>query len=120
MEAVAKWLKQRSRDRESGDRAVKFSTLKSQLIQLGCEFKPPRNNFVKISRRTESGTRSTKIGYPRSTFDVGLQDIKKIRHDLQLDDTHGIDSAAFYEDMDAVVDKFINQHRQVLDRLALT
>lgn len=118
---LAQWLEGRTRPLMRGDRAMKFQELRAQLEAQGCEFSAPDRNFIKVYRQTAEGKFSAKMGYPRANFNVGVQDVKRVRKQLRFDETHGIDSGAFYEsDVVAVVDHFVNTYRQVLDRLALT
>ena len=44
--------------------------------------------------------------------------VNRIRHDLELDDLHGIDSGAFYENDPASLSEFIIRYRKTLRRLA--
>lgn len=119
VKAIAKWLKRRCRNYSRGDKPVLFEDLKTQLESLGCEFANPSKNFIKVYRETPSGMLSAKMGYPRQRFTVSIQDVKNIRKRLQLDEVHGMDSSAFYEeDLEGIVDHFVNTHRQLLDRLA--
>ena len=118
---ISAWLKTRTRALERGDRSLKFKEFKSQLEGLGCEFEKPKNNFIKVRRSVGGATYTAKLGYPRPDFNVGVADVKRVRANLRLDESHGYDSGAFYEDdLEAVVDKFVNEHRLVLERLALT
>lgn len=110
---LASWLREKTRTIELGDRSVEFPELRRLLLELGCEFEKPLKNFIKIRR----GRQSSRIGYPRDRFTVSVPDIKKLRRDLGLDEVHGIDSGAFY-DLDARVDSFVNQYRNLLRRLA--
>lgn len=120
VEAIAHWLKPRTRRLELGDKTTKFSDVRKQMTDLGCEFGSPDRNWVKIYRDTPEGRLSVRIGYPREGFSIGIKEIKHVRKVLKLDEQHGFDSGAFYGDLDAVVDGFVNLYRQVLERLALT
>lgn len=118
---VADWLAGRTRPLVRGDRSMIFQELRAQLETQGCEFGAPDRNFIKVYRQTPEGRFSAKLGYPRSNFDVGVRDVKRVRNQLRLAEIHGMDSGAFYEDdVEAVVDHFVNTYRHVLDRLALT
>ncbi|WP_144589426.1 type II toxin-antitoxin system death-on-curing family toxin [Brevibacterium casei] len=118
---IANWLTARTRRRTLGDRSTLFLELKAQLEAQGCEFGAPDRNYIKVYRETKDGRLSVKTGYPKANFEVGIKEIKRIRKYLLLDELHGIDSSAFYDDdVEAVVDRFVNTYRQVLDRLALT
>lgn len=119
--AIGAWLAKRTRPLERGDKTMMFKTFRAQMETQGCWFGAPNRNFIKVYRQTPEGELSAKMGYPRANFHVGVQEVKRVRGLLRLDETHGVDSGAFYEnDLDAVVDVFVNTYRQVLDRLALT
>lgn len=118
--AIASWLAPRTRQLQRGDKHVQFSVLKKQLEQQGCVFDKHKNNYIKVHRSTPEGNFSHRMGYPKSDFNVGFADVKRIRNHLHLDEPNGVDSAAFYDDLEPVVDVFVNEHRQVLDWLAET
>lgn len=119
VEAISRWLKARTRPRKLGDWNMEFKEFKKQLEDLGCEWSKPTGNFIKVSRATPGGSFTAKMGYPRNHFTVGVGDVKRVRRALRLDELHGIDSASFYN-FEETVDAFVNQYRQVLDRLAET
>jgi hypothetical protein len=50
--------------------------------------------------------------------DVDRNLISRLRHDLQLDDAHGVDSAAFYADAELSPSDFIRSYQGLLRRLA--
>jgi len=87
-----------------------FVELKRRLETLGCTFDNPEQNFIRIRR----GTRLVETRYPRSNFDVSVSEVKRIRGRLGLVDMPNID---FY-DLEAKVDRFVLQYRDVLYRLA--
>lgn len=118
--AIANWLSKRTRQLQRGDKHVQFSVLKKQLEAQGCVFDKHKNNYVKVHRTTSEGKFSHRMGYPKSDFNVGFADVKLVRQHLHLDEPNGVDSAAFYDDLEPVVDLFVNEYRQVLDWLAET
>jgi death-on-curing protein len=113
VKAVAKWLREHVRPKVLGDNATDYKELRDILEELGCEFDSPDQNFVKI-RRLEW---SVKTGYPRANFTVPVQEVKRIRRALHLDELHGVDSAGFYN-LEETVDGFVNQYRNLMKRLA--
>ena len=113
VDAVAAWLRQRSRMIERGDRKMTFRELKPLLEAEGCAFDSPQKNFIKIRR----GPLSFRMGFPRHDFDVESGTIKKLRRTLQLTEADGTDSAAFY-DMGGQVEGFVNRYRALMRRLA--
>ena len=111
--AVSEWLFPRLRSLRLGEKVLEFGELREILEAYGCEFEPPNKNFVKIKR----GQWMVKTGYPRQKFDVPINEIKRIRKALRLDEVHGTDSASFY-DFEEGVSRFVNQYRNLLRRLA--
>lgn len=102
-----------TRELSLGDRMMRFSELRDTLGNLGCELDDPDGNFIKIRR----GSRSVKIGYPRPNYEVVVREVKRVRKALKLDEIHGIDSTGFYS-LEGTVDKFVNQYRHLMRRLA--
>lgn len=112
-EALASWINGRIRHRILGEQILTFSDMRAVLEELGCTFGEHNKNYIKI----KCGNYTTRTGYPRANFDVPVQEIKKIRKHLHLDELHGTDSAGFY-DLRGQVDRFVNQHRNLMKRLA--
>jgi death-on-curing protein len=110
---IARWLKPRIRPKALGDTAMMFKALKEQLEEFGCTFDKHDANFIKIHREQWM----VRTGYPRANFEVQVNEVKRIRKSLRLDEVHGIDSAVFY-DLEATVDKFVNEYRDLMRRLA--
>lgn len=113
VQAVAAWIEERARQLTLGDRMLTFSELRELLSGLGCEFDKPDGNFIKIRR----GRWMVRTGYPRADFDIAVNEVKRIRSRLRLDEVHGTDSRGFY-DLDGQVDLLVNQYRSLMRRLA--
>jgi death-on-curing family protein len=127
--AVARWLKSRVRWKERGDRALPWRELRRILTELGCQCEAAsRGQRMTVTRRLARG--STWLGRKRtvtltSTFtnvqdgrDVDRNIVSRLRHDLELDDTNGVDSAAFYADAALSTSDFIRSYQGLLRRLA--
>lgn len=110
---IAAWLKGRLRKRRMGESTMNFVDLKKTLKSLGCTFDKPDRNYIKIHR----GPLSISTGYPRARFTVSIQEMKRIRQTLGLNEVKGFDSAAFY-DLEQTVDRFVNEYRDLMRRLA--
>lgn len=113
VQAIAEWLRARSRQRVLGDSAIQFKELRDLLEELGCEFEKPEANFIKIRH----GSHMVKTGYPRANFEIAVNEVKRIRRSLHLDEVHGVDSAGFYA-LDSKVDEIVNNYRNLMKRLA--
>lgn len=61
---------------------------------------------------------SSRAPYRDEGRDVSKHAVAKIRKELQLDEFHGIDSAAFYDNAPAAAGEFIIKYRKTLHRLA--
>ncbi len=111
--AIASWLRERVRPKVLGDTAIEFRELRDLLAEQGCTFTSPDNNYIKIYRDQWM----VKTGYPKANFTIQVGEVKRIRRALHLDEIHGVDSAGFYN-LDTTVDKFVNQYRNLMKRLA--
>jgi death-on-curing family protein len=128
--AVATWLHAHSRWVEKGDRTLPWRRLRRILSQYGCEFEFPSGagNRINISRTVErpgglfrrprSHVLRVQTYYGDEGREIEKNTVNKIRHDLELDDLHGIDSGAFYENDPASLSEFIIKYRKTLRRLA--
>lgn len=113
VQAIGDWLKVHTRQRILGDNAMEFKELKALLEEFGCEFESPDNNFVKI----RNGVHMVRTGYPRANFEIAVNEVKRIRRSLHLDEIHGVDSAGFYA-LDSKVDEIVNSYRNLMKRLS--
>jgi death-on-curing protein len=111
--AVANWLNDHIRTRVLGDSAMDFRELRELLEHLNCTLDKSDGNFIKIRR----GQYMVKTGYPKANFDIAVNEIKRIRRGLHLDEIHGVDSAGFYA-LDSKVDEIVNTYRNLMKRLA--
>lgn len=111
--AVARWLRARMRSVGHGDRKPTFKQLRRLLVAQGCTFEDPDNNFVKIRH----GDVSVVTGFPKHNFDVGVNEVKRIRKELGLANIQGVRAREFY-DIDESVDDFVREYRGLLDRLS--
>lgn len=126
--AIAHWIKSNSRTVDRHERPMQWLKLRKRLRELGCECTPAqgvgnRMNITRtveerttVLRRTKRRVLTTQVACAGDGTDAAKNTIHKIRADLHLDDEHGYDSAAFYDD--AVVDSFIAEYRDILKRLS--
>ena len=110
---ISSWIRERMRALLAGDKAMRFSELRTHLEALGCGFDKPRENFIKIHHRALSYL----TGYPRKDFDVSVSEMKRIRRALQLDAPHGFNAREFY-DLESRVTVFVELHTNLMRRLA--
>jgi death-on-curing family protein len=110
---VAKWLHRFAHRVERGERPLKFRELRWILRGHGCEIENVAGSAVRIRR----GSLYTNIHYDDEGREVDAPTIKKVRHDLHLDEEHGCDSHIFYN-AESRIDSFIMKYRGLLQRLA--
>jgi hypothetical protein len=126
---VASWVASCARWIEKGDRALPWRRLRRILTSYGCELSFPGGvgNRINITRRSSvvgRFGRSREVILRTQVFygDEGRENqpnaIHQMRHDLHLDDEHGIDSSAFYDEADTPPSEFIVRYRKTLRRLA--
>ena len=127
--AVAEWLKDNSRWVEKGDRPIQWRRLQRILGDYGCSFEiPSGGNRINISRtvtertflfgRIRSRILRTQTFYGDQGREIDKSAVNKIRHDLRLNDEHGVDSSAFYDRLPISPSDFIVRYRKTLKRLA--
>jgi len=89
---------------------MEFPQLRKILEGYGCIIDSPVGNHVIIHRDSAI----VKTGYPRESFTISVQEVKRIRGLLGL---AAVDGGQFYN-LDLAVDGFVAEHRDVLNRLA--
>jgi len=131
VQGMAEWIRSKSRAIRRGERPISFRLLRQILNDFDCQFETGRRGGgLEISRtikrettkwfrtQTEWTHLSTYINYRGEGAEVQRNTLNKIRTDLQLDESHGIDSAAFYDDDSTPVGEFILRYRKILNRLS--
>ena len=123
---AAQWIRAHSRAVEKGERPIPWLRLKRILNGYGCEFSTPsRGNRLNITRtvdvqrrrrRPRQDTLHIQVQYAGDGQEVARNTIRDIRRELQLDEEHQIDSAAFYE-AKASPDDFVKTYAKTLKRL---
>ena len=113
VEAISKWVLDRTRSKVLGEKPMEFPELKNILENFGCTFESPFRNFIKIRRDKYS----VSTGYPKRKFDVSIKEIKRIRRLLHLSEVDGVDSSGFYN-YETRVTSFVNKYRNLMRRLA--
>lgn len=124
--AIAEWIHERTRLIERGDRPLPFRRLRQVLTRYDCTMEHGTSGSkMKIQRIlpakgffSRKKTLVTSIYFGGEGRDVPGPAISRIRSELQLDEDHSIDSAAFYEGSPSPVDEFIVKYRKILTRLA--
>ena len=124
---IAEWIQHNSRRIELGDRVIPFRRLHALLTTLGCTCDNPKRSYIPINRTVRRKRRfrmdhtevlSSRAPYRDEGRDVDKVVVARIRKELELDEIHGIDSAAFYDNAPAVAGDFIVKYRKTLHRLA--
>lgn len=126
---VSRWLRLRVRRKEKGDRPVQWRDLRHLLVARGCECEQaPRGQRMAISRVVERGkswlgrTRKERLSFTFTNVqdgrDIDINTVRNMRRELELDEEHGVDSAAFYADAELSTSDFIRSYQGILRRLA--
>ena len=129
--AIAEWIYKNSRTILQGERPIPFYKLRRILTDHGCTVGNYGSSGSKVNiERTISEKRGiffqkksdrtlyTQVYYGGEGKEVPRNTINKIRADLELDEAHGVDSAAFYDDSPCSASDFIINYRKTLDRLS--
>lgn len=126
--AVAEWLKGRVRWIAKGERALSWRKVRQALGEHGVVCTPVAGNRINLTRKvTRLGgffrsdrieTLHTQMAYAGEGTEVAKNTINTIRRELELDEAHGIDSAAFYDRESVSPSEFIHRYRKTLRRLA--
>ena len=125
---IAKWVRRHSRLVERRERIVTFRELIGILRGNGFEFEDHRNNTIDLVRyedkltwlglrRKRERIRVMRMPYPGDGIVVGRGLIRTVRERCELDEKHGVDSAAFYSAA-RPPDYFIAKYRKTLMRLS--
>lgn len=124
--AIGGWLRKRARHIVKSERRITHHQLRKILNQYSLDMRDPKSNSISICRKvvkrrvfktTTEWERVCVIKYRGETQPVGLNDIKRLRHECGLTAANGYDSEVFYRSDDPV-DLWINDYRSVLERLS--
>jgi death-on-curing family protein len=126
--AIAKWIKARVRWVEKGDRAITWRRLEQLLTTHGCTYRRYGRTVTftrSVTQRirflpwmTKHRTLTAQASFAGYGREVQKSMIAKLRRDLELDEEHGVDSQAFYDDASVSTSDFIARYRKTLARLA--
>lgn len=117
---IARWIIKNSRQIQRGERPVTLRKLKQILTRYDCLFEQAPNGKLKINRTikksffSSSKTFTTSIQAYGDGREVHRDTINSIRHELNLKEENGVDSAAFYEDSPTPISSFIDKYRKIL------
>jgi death-on-curing protein len=126
---MARWLRQKTRRVERGERIVTFRELKRILLNRGFDFEDLRDNSIELIRYEDEKTffgfgktkrvrkRIMRMSYPGDGAEVGRDMLRELRMRCGLTNEDGVDSAAFYTGM-RDPDFFVSRYRGTLRRLA--
>lgn len=128
--AIYKWLRERARRIERGERVITYRQLRHALGQFDIEVEISGSNRATLYRDVEQPggvfrraklvrTKIGDIGYRDEGTDIAKSEMKHIRRLCGLTEEDGVDSHAFYS-KGVVVDDFVCRYRRVLRRLAKT
>lgn len=128
--SISKWLRDRTRHVETGERVVTYRELKAILRTHGFSFEHPKGNYIDVVRYEERGSilginlRKERIRYarmpnPGDGVVASRGQIKKLRRECNLTQEDGCDSQVFYS-KGHPPDYFVMRYRNTLRRLART
>ncbi|CAJ3014923.1 MULTISPECIES: type II toxin-antitoxin system death-on-curing family toxin [Burkholderia] len=132
VEAIASWLRKRTRRVERSERLVTYRELRTILGRYGFQFENLVGNRIDIvkydtiaegswffKREKVVKRRVARIGWPRDGATVSKQVLRDLRRECELTEEHGVDSTGFYAS-ERPVDYFLMHYSSVLRRLAKT
>ena len=121
---IARWIYDRSRLIESGDRPIQWLHLKRLLGHYNCEWERATGNKLNI-RRMKARRRwhipeeyQTQVSCRNDGEDAEPDTVAMIRKALKLDAENGVDSRDFYNSAPHFSDAFILKYRELLRKLA--
>lgn len=126
--ALASWINGHSRWIEKGDRAITWRRFQQILSRYNCTFERA-GDVVTVRRRVVRRVKylsvfsidreyRAQVHFGGSGREIAKSAVNHVRKELQLDDEHGVDSQAFYEDAEVSTSDFIARYRKTLNRLA--
>jgi hypothetical protein len=124
--AIAAWLEPRVQKITRGEESISYRELRHILDSFGFSITPLRNQKVAIcAKETRRGLLSRRqrlktlmaIDWPAEGRAVSIGTVKHIRKTLHLCEEDGVTREAFYT-KGIRVDRFINDYRVVLRKLA--
>ncbi len=110
---LAQWIHDRSRVVTRGERPLPFRTLRKLLQRFDCDLGLPDRGFIDVRK----ADRRFRLAYHGDGYEVTVATMAQIRRELELDEKHGIDSKAFYNEA-GLTGAFIVKYRRVLRDLA--
>ena len=130
VEAIARWLREHVAPVRRGDRPINSRELRRLLESCGYRLENPSDNMIEVVKYVEvprtlfrparmERHRIGNIGWTGDNRDLSIREIKRARELCRLREEDGVDSDAFYNELD-VVDSFVNRYRTLLRRLART
>lgn len=125
---IARWINQRTRVLERGERIIPWRILHRILRDMGCEIRQHRGDKLRITRSVvekpgawfRAPQERVLTSYFTNTGDgreVPKALLKRLRTELESDEAHGVDSAKFYVQR-REPDVFISEYSRLLKRLA--
>ena len=126
VDAITAWFRPRVETITRGETPITYRELRQILMNFGFTLVPLKNRKVAVNdletKRTLFGKKRRKkrllvINWPGDGRTVPIGQMKFVRQALQLCEEDGVPSDAFYE-KGVRIDRFINEYRIVLRKLA--
>lgn len=127
---LAHWLRDNARLIDRMERPIPWRKLKTILTRYDCAMEfTTRGNCLNLTREVErppmlfQRDRRKKVLRAQLTvtgdgMEVSRKVVSKLRDQLELDERHGVDSTAFYDDKPLQVNEWIGKYRRILELLA--
>ncbi len=126
---ISQWLRRNTRKLDDKEYSITYRDLRRIIGKFKFILESPHNNMidvVKVEKRSglaalisgpERRWRIGRIGYPGDTKQVSKGDIRRLRRMCGLTSNEGVDSHAFYNEVDAM-SSLIAEYQDNLRRLA--
>lgn len=118
---VTKWIDRHSRKIDKTTLLIKFRDLKHTLEKHGVSWEAKGGRRVLLERKQKglfASNYKCRFDYGRDGEDVGKALLKRIRHELKLDEANGVDSISFYsKNENALISEYIKQNWKILSKL---
>lgn len=124
---ISETLRDCTRPIEKGEQPLQWRRLRQILKSYNIDSLAMPGNRMHLTRRIavrglfgrqRERVLETQVKYADDGRQASINTVKQIRRQLELDESHGVDSADFYRQAAPVSSEFITRYRKTLKRLA--